>query len=417
MSLTIEQVVGNWVTASGGGVAITPKAAGNTIYIMVGPAGPSGGPPTISDTAGNTITTLGSVSVANEYKTHAVIESCLSGATTIEVSGALNGGIAVIAMEVSGLADAAPLASDITSPTYSGNVASLPATGTINSVPALAVSWGCENQGDGIFNGGAYAGWTAPTITWQTSPPTANTVFVQYQEITTAQTVTAQVGVSATYDGVAMGVAVFGEASGAPAPTVTTVNAGSPISEGAAGVSIVGTNFTAGMTASITQGTVTVPQSVTYVSPTAASFTLSMEPAGQQLSFGAATLNVTVGGQTATSAITLAPPSGLSYATLTSINGSSSSDITADPSLAIGDQLEAAGNSAGTSAAPTGLTLNADATFGFASGNTPQSFYVRAWDSSTQTWGAWALQTAGNITITVPAKIVYALQQFFSLLG
>ncbi|MGH8259864.1 MAG: hypothetical protein ACREUG_09255, partial [Steroidobacteraceae bacterium] len=64
------------------------------------------------------------------------------------------------------------------------------------------------------------------------------------------------------------------------------------------------------------------------------------------------------------------------------------------PDIVSGDQLEARGVGGGS--APTGLTLNNDATFTFASGDTPAAFDVRVWDSSDATWGAWATQSISS---------------------
>jgi hypothetical protein len=205
---------------------------------------------------------------------------------------------------------------------------------------------------------------------------------------------------------------------------LTSVNGGSPIAEGASGIALVGTGFAAGMTATITQPNgVSVTQAVTYVSPTSATFTPAMEPgSGAQLAFTDATyttqITVTAGGQTSPAvAITLTPPSGVTAQTLTTPNPTSSYRITASPDLVASDQLEIAGDVTGVSPAPTGLTINSDATWQFASGDTPVNFYVRVYDASSDTWSPWALQTvAQTVTITVPANLIHALQQFFSLL-
>ncbi|MGH9609439.1 MAG: DUF2460 domain-containing protein, partial [Bryobacteraceae bacterium] len=72
--------------------------------------------------------------------------------------------------------------------------------------------------------------------------------------------------------------------------------------------------------------------------------------------------------------------------------------------LVANDQIRMSGNSAGTSAAPTGLILNADGTFYFTAGNTPANFYASAYDSVNNVWGPYALQTvaSGNVySVTV----------------
>lgn len=190
-------------------------------------------------------------------------------------------------------------------------------------------------------------------------------------------------------------------------PTVTSVNSGSSISEGATNVPVVGTNFASGMTAAITQpGGVSVSQTFTYSTSTSGTFNLTVEPGtGDQLAFTDATyttdFEVTVSGQTSTPfAITIQPPAGLIFQTLTSVNSTSAYRITATPDLAIGDQLEAAGDSSGTTAAPTGLVLNSDATFYFQAGDTAVPFWVRVYDGTNKVWGSWALQTINAASST-----------------
>lgn len=191
-------------------------------------------------------------------------------------------------------------------------------------------------------------------------------------------------------------------ASGTPStPTITAVNSGASITEGATNVAVTGTGFASGMTAAITQPNgVSVAQTFTESTSTAGTFNLTMEPGtGDQLAFTDATyvtdLDVTVGGQTSAGfAITLAPAAGLIFQTLASVNSVSSDRITATPDLAIGDQLEAAGDVNGVTAAPTGLTLNNDGTFTFS--GSPANFYVRRYSVSTLTWSAYALQSIGG---------------------
>jgi len=192
--------------------------------------------------------------------------------------------------------------------------------------------------------------------------------------------------------------AVAIKAAAGAAPTVTTVNGGSAIAEGATNVAVVGTNFASGMTSAIAQPGVSVSQPTTFVSATAATFNLSMEPAGNQLAFTDATYTTTysvttAGGTSTPVSVTLTAPAGLIFQTLASVNPTASNRITATPDLVAGDQLEAAGNAAGTAAIPTGLSLNSDATYQFSTGNTPTNFWVRAYDSVNFVWGPWAQQT------------------------
>lgn len=186
----------------------------------------------------------------------------------------------------------------------------------------------------------------------------------------------------------------------ATGPSVTSVNGGSAMAEGATGVAVVGTGFASGMTSNILQpGGVSVAQTTTFNSATSASINLVVEPGtGSQLAFTDATYTttytVTAGGQTSTAvSVTVQPPAGLIFQTLSSVNTTSAYRITATPDLVAGDQLEAAGNAAGTAAVPTGLQLNNDGTWQFANGDTAQNFYVRAYDSVNKVWGPYALQS------------------------
>jgi hypothetical protein len=155
------------------------------------------------------------------------------------------------------------------------------------------------------------------------------------------------------------------------------------------------------MTAAVTQpGGVSVALPFTYSSATAGSFDITQadaEPSsGDQLAFTDSTYITRFTPMLSTAVGTpfpliYTPPAGLIFVTLTSL-APAASRITASPDFVIGDQIEAAGDASGTTPAPTGLTLNADGTFTFANGTTPVNFWVRAYDSTTFTWGAWALQ-------------------------
>lgn len=218
MSFTIEQIVGNWVTASGGGVTIAPKRAGNTIYIISGAGSGANdtAPGTLSDTAGNSITTLGSVEVSGggNWAVHGVIESCLLESTTIKMSDVQSGGTAVIAIEVAGsLKGGAVLASEIAVATIQNGSApydaSIPTTATISQIPALAIVFGCTSTSYGAFTDGPRTGWTEGTIAWQTQPPAADTVIVQYMELTWDQAVQPAFPVASQYWYMGIGVVVF----------------------------------------------------------------------------------------------------------------------------------------------------------------------------------------------------------------
>ncbi|HEX5461902.1 MAG TPA: hypothetical protein VFX20_18200 [Steroidobacteraceae bacterium] len=225
--------------------------------------------------------------------------------------------------------------------------------------------------------------------------------------------IAASAGTSAAFDGTlsaanAQDGAFFGifDAT-ATAATVTSVNGGDAIEEGATGIALVGTGFAAGMTVNILQGANVVAQgNVTVTSDTAATFDSVFEPAtGAQLKFDqggtGTTLEVVVSGESSAAiACPLAPPAGLIYADVASINSTSTEDVQATPALTVGDQIEVSGSADGTAAAPDGLTMNDDTTPLFAAGSTPQNFYARAWDHTDSTWGDWELQIVTGSAIT-----------------
>lgn len=300
---------------------------------------------------------------------------------------------------------------------------SSPALRNTAQVSVVTNSITTESAGDFVIavfiaetTGLTYSAWTNSFTLGDSDNSTSSSTAWGYLPQPSAGAITAGATLSSAIPSIAGIVALT---AAAPAPTVTSVNGGTTLTEGSTSIPVVGTSFASGLTSAIVQGSVTLAQTITYDSATAATFDLTMEPGtGTQLSFGDATFEVTVGGQTGSLDITLAPPDGNLYVTLTSINTDSTSDITASPALAIGDQIEASGNITGTSAAPAGLVINADSTFDFTTGNTPTNFYARAWDSSTQTWGSWALQTvtSGGVTITIPSGLIPYLHQLLSLL-
>ena len=97
---------------------------------------------------------------------------------------------------------------------------------------------------------------------------------------------------------------------------------------------------------------------------------------------------------TATIAITVNPAAGNSYIDLTSVVDS---DITASPALAIGDQLEYENT---TTAGALPVSISAGGVISVTGDPAGESFDVRAWDSSSPSWGAWATQSALIFSIT-----------------
>lgn len=185
-----------------------------------------------------------------------------------------------------------------------------------------------------------------------------------------------------------------GAAEPDPPPTIVSVDDDNTITSAQAGAVIAGANFSSA-TVEIRQGAVVVEQTVTAQDDDEITFNvvfdLSPDPS---LRFGAATLAVINDDeQEDTIGITIEPPSGNLYVDVGTPNSEADNRITAVPDIESGDQIEARGEGGG--AAPAGLTLNADVTFSFSSGNTPAAFDVRVWDVSDATWGAWATQAIG----------------------
>lgn len=184
--------------------------------------------------------------------------------------------------------------------------------------------------------------------------------------------------------------------------SISEVGNNDVIASDQAGVVITGAGFDVDAV-EIRQGTTIVEQDIVDADDESIEFDVVFETtSGEDLKFGAATLAViNADEQEATHSITIVPPSGHLYVDVGTPNTTADNRITAVSDLASGDQLWARG--VGGGAAPTGLQLNADATFQFSSGNTPASFDVRAWDASDSTWGDWATQSivvTGNNVLT-----------------
>ena len=184
------------------------------------------------------------------------------------------------------------------------------------------------------------------------------------------------------------------------APTVNTT--GTVVTEGSTAVAFSGENLASGMTAAIVQNGNTVAQTnVTYVSSTSGTFDLVMEPAsGASLAATDAAyptrIEVTVSGYTsAVGPIKIGPVSGVIFQTLLSVNPNAPMRIEGLPDLVTGDQVWAAGDSAGTSAAPSGLVISPSGEFYFQSGYTPQNFWARAYIAADASYTPWA-----KITVT-----------------
>ncbi|MEN9417118.1 MAG: hypothetical protein RI988_738 [Pseudomonadota bacterium] len=175
--------------------------------------------------------------------------------------------------------------------------------------------------------------------------------------------------------------------------SVTDVDTDESIRSDQTGIVITGTGFGATQgtgSVTITQGAVTVAQTVTSWSATSIQFSTAFEASPNDLKFGAATLRVTENGGTyAEIGITITPPTGQTYVAITSVNATPGYRFVVSPDLAVGDQVWARG--LGGTAAPGGLTLNADGTFYFASGS-PTGFEILVWNAASASWGSWLAQ-------------------------
>jgi hypothetical protein len=189
-------------------------------------------------------------------------------------------------------------------------------------------------------------------------------------------------------------VVTFKEITGSTSITVTDVDGDEIITSDQTNVVITGTGFKATQsTGAVTlrQGIAVVTQPVDSWADTSIQVDAEILAVGADVKFGATTLRVTNSDPIyADFGITVNPPTGQTYVTLTSVATSAPDRITSFPDLAVGDQLWMRGSGGG--AAPTGLVVNPDASFYFTSGNSPASFEVRVWDSSDSTWGDWGSQ-------------------------
>lgn len=302
---------------------------------------------------------------------------------------ASSGNVAVFVIEssITGLAldVAAPPVSSSNSTYTTESISSSFSNELWIAVAATAYGGGYTYSGwtNGFVSGNNYHGSTSPNCNWawvQEASAVTQDVSVVLSSQTAASLILWALKTSASQ----------------PFPVISSVNGSNPIDEGATGVSIAGTEFSSPLSVSITQGSNSVAQAApTYVSSTSATFNLAMEPVvGAQLAFTDATyptsLTITTPVGTSTPiSVTLAPRAGNLFQTVQSTNQASYYRIETLPDLAVGDQIEASGNSTGTAAAPTGLVLNPDGTFQFTNGAWV-NFWVRVYKASDSAWTPWA---------------------------
>ena len=204
-----------------------------------------------------------------------------------------------------------------------------------------------------------------------------------------------------------IGFAIPAGAVGEDDPTITDVDTDEVVLDGQTSVAVTGTDMgaaNADRAFTLRQGSTSVPQTETGTgTATAATLTIGIEQSGADIKFGSATLRVTRTDDDAYGeiAITVNPPTGQLYVDIGTPDTTAANRITAVADIASGDQLQARGEGGG--AVPTGLQLNANATFEFSAGNTPAAFDVRVWDASDATWGAWATQGIAGTGVTIDA--------------
>ena len=128
---------------------------------------------------------------------------------------------------------------------------------------------------------------------------------------------------------------------------------------------------------------------------------LVMEPSqGDQLAYSDSTyvtdIVVSAGGQSsAPVAVTLTTSNGQTFQTLGILNVNTSVRIEASPDFVPGNQLEFAGDAAGTTAPPAGTVPHADGSFAATA-----DFYVRAYIAADAAWTPWTLITVSSCIST-----------------
>lgn len=295
-----------------------------------------------------------------------------------------------------------------------------------NSIPSAATTTTVATARLAVFFSGGAGTGIIPTMT----PPAGMTERAEvsatggpYGNLMLADEQLSATGTytrTATYDSAGSGsslVIAVGLNDTGGSVLITNVDGDNIIRSDQTDVVVTGSGFGASQgsgSVTLRQGTTSLTQTIDSWSATSIQFDTVILQTGADIKHGTTTLRVTdtsanIGEQT----ITVNPPTGQLYVDLTSVASPSSGRITAFPDLAVGDQLWIRGSGGG--AAPTGLVVNADATFYFTAGNSPADFEVRVWDSSDSTWGDWSSFSflSGNVgtanvgTVTVnPATVV-----------
>lgn len=172
------------------------------------------------------------------------------------------------------------------------------------------------------------------------------------------------------------------------APTLTDINGTEIFTSTSTGVVWTGTGFDGSTTATLTQGSTSVNQTVTANTSTTLTVTTVFDSGTPDLKYGAAQATVSNGVSSSPLSVTITPPDARSYVNITSLNPTSAYRITASPDLAVGDQIQVTSVTGGSI---SDVTLSADGTWSAAPGVT--SFTVTIWDATDSTWGAAGTQS------------------------
>lgn len=182
--------------------------------------------------------------------------------------------------------------------------------------------------------------------------------------------------------------------------TIPAYNTEAPVlTDGATAVPVVGSAFDSTLTIALQQNGITVEQAVTYGSATTATLNVATSnAAGQHLAYStgvddpvypttavATTVSVSTG---LALPVVLTPAAGLIFKTLGTPHPDQAVRISAIPDFVSGDQLEASGDAAGTTAPPAGTVLHSDGSF-----EATADFYVRAYIAADRAWTPWTLIT------------------------
>ena len=273
------------------------------------------------------------------------------------------------------------------------------------AVAAVTVSGGVATVSGPRFSTGVAGTYTGVALTGGSGSGAVATITVTGTSISGVAITTAGTDYLA---GDVLNIAAGTYGSGSTATTVTVATLSSVVVSGAAilyGGGSYAVNDTlfipqAAIIGATSNGVVTV---ATISSTIAATFTNVMEPAtGDQLAYTDSTfitnLVATVSGISSTPcAVTLTPPTaGILFQTLGTLNPIAPNRITAEPDLVPGDQLEFAGNSAGTTAPAAGTVPHSDGSF-----EASADFYVRAY---IQADAAWTPRTLITVSPAQPGQ-------------